>query len=94
MHVLPGRIRLRFQEVKYSNLSEELEDTLMQSKDISKVQINNKTGSCLVTFNPNIPVEFMVSSIQKTIMDVLAHPSDYKKERRGLIKLEIIVLSK
>lgn len=63
MHILPGRIRIRFREIKNRVLSEQLEELLNQTEGIFQAQVNPYTGGCLVIFATGIPPETMVDTL-------------------------------
>ena len=50
----PGRIRLRFRELKNKTIAETASARIRETAGISNVEINALTGSILVEYDPHI----------------------------------------
>ena len=60
---IPGRIRLRFKELKESAAAESAKARIEETPGITKVEINRLTGSVLIEYDPAIlPTEKLVES--------------------------------
>jgi len=51
---IPGRIRLRFKELKDTEAAETVKERIRETPGITKVEINPVTGSVLVEYDPAI----------------------------------------
>jgi len=51
---IPGRIRLRFKELKDTETAETVKERIRETPGITKVEINPVTGSVLVEYDPAI----------------------------------------
>ena len=60
---IPGRIRLRFKELKESAAAESAKARIKETPGITKVEINRLTGSVLIEYDPAIlPTEKLMES--------------------------------
>ena len=58
---VPGRIRLRFKELKESEAAESVKARIKETPGITKVEINQLTGSILIEYNPAVlPTEKLI----------------------------------
>lgn len=82
MHILPGRVRVKFKELQNNKgLALELQNLLNNKKNIKSVQINTLTGSCLVSFDLNIPSGDIVKIITKSLKQAIVSA---KPNQQGL----------
>ena len=51
---VPGRIRLRFKELKIIEAAERVKARVVETPGITKVEINSITGSILVEYDPTV----------------------------------------
>ena len=60
---IPGRIRLRFKELKESAAAESVKARIKETPGITRVEINRLTGSILIEYDPIVlPTEKLVES--------------------------------
>ena len=60
---VPGRIRLRFKELKTPATAEDVKARVAETPGITKVEINPVTGSILVEYDPEIlPTEKLIET--------------------------------
>ena len=65
---VPGRIRLRFKELKESEAAETAEARIKETPGITKVEINRLTGSILIEYDPAVlPTEKLVENGKKEL---------------------------
>ncbi len=63
MHILPGRVRIRFTKLKKNRLlAENLQAFLEEVPEVREVQVNPLTGSCLIHFDKNISAHSLVEA--------------------------------
>jgi copper chaperone CopZ len=59
----PGRLRLRFKELKEDVIAENVKTRLSEAPGITKVEINKVTGSILIEYNQTIlPTEKLIET--------------------------------
>jgi len=59
----PGRIRLRFKELKGNTAAENVKTRLSEESGITKVEINKVTGSILIEYDQKVlPTEKLVET--------------------------------
>jgi len=59
----PGRLRLRFKELKEDVIAENVKTRLSETPGITKVEINKVTGSILIEYNQTIlPAEKLIET--------------------------------
>ena len=51
---VPGRVRLRFKELKESAVAENTRQKIQQTSGVTKVEINQLTGSLLIEYDEKI----------------------------------------
>lgn len=76
MHILPGRIRLRFKELRKNPLlAERLRFILQRERCIKEVAINEYTGSCLVLFDAKLPANTIIDLIHRQLKSATSSQS-------------------
>ena len=60
---VPGRVRLRFAELKDKTLADTVEKRIKETAGITKAEINTLTGSILIQYDPQIlPTEKLIEA--------------------------------
>jgi len=72
----PGRVRIKvFGLLRSEPLKLEIEKTLSQSTFVKSVSVNTLTGNVLIQYQPHIPVQTVVNTLEGALVD---YPAGYK----------------
>ncbi|MEG6511058.1 cation-transporting P-type ATPase [Desulforamulus ruminis] len=84
MHILPGRIRIRFPVLKKNPwLAEDLNAYLSSLPGVASVQISSLTGSCLIYFTGKTSAQELEKAIQKYLEEYSVIPRNKPKGQKG-----------
>lgn len=82
-HCIKGRLRLVARELKYlHSYKKEIEEKILENDYVNSVEINNTTGSILITYDVGITSNEAKEKIDRLLNDYSLAISEEKKENR------------